>query len=669
MTPSRINRISFKIPMLGISLLCLSLTCVSWILYSYKKSDLEKSISRELIGIAITSTLMIDAEDHEDIFVDILGEIEGQESFESIKTILKNIQKKNNLERSIYTLRKTPDFELSSLMEFVAMSQPDSTGNYYVGNIIPTTKYIDEVYQIRTPVATPLYTDSEGVWISAIAPIFDNQENIIGVLHVDRDVEFVETALAKLRLLVFGVSGITLVLGGLLLVIFTFPITQRIKKLTQGIQKISSGALDYRIDLKGKDELSVLAYAFDHMTNRLSSTLVSKDYVENIIHSLGEMLFVTNTDGNVISINPAVHQFLGYTEQDLLNRPIGALLEDTSNTFCLRKSSSDVPNFQNIEKTFKHKNGDILPVLFTYSPMYRSDNTIIGFVGVAQSIRALKEADLALRSSRDELANANQELKQKQVQLVQSEKMAGLGQMAAGVAHEINNPIGFISSNLGTMKDYLSNLLAFFDAYKAEAHKNELENSFKENDLEFVLQDAQDLIDESLEGVERVQEIVLGLKNFARLDEAERKEADINEGIESTLKLVWNELKYRCTINKEFEKLPPILCYPGQLNQVFMNLLVNAAQAIQEQGEITIKTWSDENNINITISDTGTGIEPENLNKLFDPFFTTKSPGHGTGLGLSISHGIIKKHNGTIDVDSVLGKGTTFTICLPLAPL
>lgn len=284
------------------------------------------------------------------------------------------------------------------------------------------------------------------------------------------------------------------------------------------------------------------------------------------------------------------------------------------------------------------------------------------------------------------LLNADWELKEKsselnklQVQLIQQEKLASLGQLAAGVAHEINNPIGFIMSNINSFGEYVSSFKQFFLKYaELELCIRELDdkNTLKKltevqemklkSDIDFILKDIENLINESKEGSVRIKEIVQNLKSFARLDESQMKESDLNEGLEATLKILWNELKYKCEVTKNYGKLPMLYCYPGQLNQVFLNLLVNSAQAIPEHGKIHIETNSDDSHILIKISDTGTGITKENLKKIFDPFFTTKPVGKGTGLGLSISFGIIQKHDGTIEVESEPGKGTTFTIKLPV---
>ena len=271
------------------------------------------------------------------------------------------------------------------------------------------------------------------------------------------------------------------------------------------------------------------------------------------------------------------------------------------------------------------------------------------------------------------LEDAYNELKQTQSQILQQEKMASIGQLAAGVAHEINNPMGFISSNLGTLGKYTDKLSEFIniqsralesidDVQKAE----ELREARKRLKIDYILEDIRELIKESLDGADRVKKIVQDLKSFSRVDEAEYKMADINECIESTLNIVWNELKYKATVHKEYGDIPMTRCYPQQLNQVFMNLLVNASHAIEKQGEITIKTWNSGNTINVSISDTGCGIPEDKINRIFEPFFTTKEVGKGTGLGLSIAYDIIKKHNGEISVQSEVGRGTTFTVKIPV---
>lgn len=327
----------------------------------------------------------------------------------------------------------------------------------------------------------------------------------------------------------------------------------------------------------------------------------------------------------------------------------------------------------------KFNKGGYVHCLTKATPFYDHNNKFIGIVEDFRDITERMKSEIELSKSlkeAHELAEAlkekNAELKAAQSQMLQREKMASIGQLAAGVAHEINNPVGFITSNLGTLSKYIDRFTEYIDALK-KAIKDEYEEELKELNkklkIDFVADDAKDLIIESLDGTDRVGKIVTGLKSFSRIDEAEHKQADINECLESTINIIWNELKYKAKINKEYGELPLTKCYPQQLNQVFMNLLINASHAIEKQGEIGIKTWHQDNSIHVSISDTGSGISPENLPKLFEPFFTTKKVGKGTGLGLSISYDIVKKHEGDITVDSEIGRGTTFTIQLPVVEI
>ncbi|MBM2837738.1 MAG: Response regulator [Deltaproteobacteria bacterium] len=278
-----------------------------------------------------------------------------------------------------------------------------------------------------------------------------------------------------------------------------------------------------------------------------------------------------------------------------------------------------------------------------------------------------------------ELQKINMELKAAQAQLLQTEKLSSLGQLAAGIAHEINNPIGFINSNLRTMGEYREDLMRLIEKYEALANNikssnndllssmvDDLADTKMEIRFDFIMSDFSKLIQESRDGAFRVYKIVRDLRGFARADDAERKFVDIHASLDSTLNIVWNELKYKADVIMDYGDIPEVECLPTQLNQVFMNILVNAAHSIKNRGKITIKTYSEGERVFVEISDTGAGIPEGNLTKIFDPFFTTKEPGKGTGLGLSIVYGIIKKHNGEIKVKSKLGEGTTFIIELPV---
>jgi PAS domain S-box-containing protein len=261
-------------------------------------------------------------------------------------------------------------------------------------------------------------------------------------------------------------------------------------------------------------------------------------------------------------------------------------------------------------------------------------------------------------------------------QLLQSEKMASIGQLAAGVAHEINNPIGFVNSNMGTLRHYVGTLLSVIDQYGQAVQQaapgsplaTQIEAIGRKADLGYLKEDIADLVSESMDGLKRVKDIVQALKDFSHVGQMDWQYADVHSGIDTTLNIVANEIKYKATVEKHYGKLPEIKCLASQLNQVFMNLLVNAAQAIQSKGVITIATGASEGWVWVRISDNGCGIAPENLKRVFEPFFTTKPVGSGTGLGLSLSYSIVNKHGGRIDVASKPGVGTVFTIRLPVVP-
>jgi len=291
---------------------------------------------------------------------------------------------------------------------------------------------------------------------------------------------------------------------------------------------------------------------------------------------------------------------------------------------------------------------------------------------VMQQKSEIEKINLELNRQKDELQKTLENLKQAQSQLVQSEKMASLGQLVAGIAHEINNPVNFISAGVESLSTNLEEIRQVLDIYHKITSGNvaekleEIEELKAKVEYKEAIREINKLIDSIKNGTKRTTEIVRGLRTFSRLDEDILKMADIHEGLDSTLILLHNKYKNRIEVIKDYGNLPLVECYPGQLNQVFMNILSNAIDAIEDKGTIAINTSASNGVIIIRIKDTGPGI-PENIReKIFDPFYTTKGVGKGTGLGLSISQSIIEKHKGTIDVKSETGKGTEFVISLPV---
>jgi len=302
------------------------------------------------------------------------------------------------------------------------------------------------------------------------------------------------------------------------------------------------------------------------------------------------------------------------------------------------------------------------------APQDTASAVLLGAMG--QLYQVLSQQNKALRQTNERL---EQQVTERTRNLLQSEKMAAIGQLAAGVAHEINNPVGFVKSNLGSLGSYTAQLLRL--VAECETVMNAAPDTAarfqalaEAEDLAYIREDLTTLLDESQEGLVRVSNIVQALKDFAHADAAEMMDADLIKGLESTLKVAANELKYKADVVRQLTPLPLVPCIPGQVNQVFMNLLVNAAQAIEQHGTITLSSGHDDDGVWVDIADTGRGIAPENLDRLFEPFFTTKPVGKGTGLGLSISWDIIhNRHHGRILVCSELGKGTRFRVWLPRA--
>ena len=283
----------------------------------------------------------------------------------------------------------------------------------------------------------------------------------------------------------------------------------------------------------------------------------------------------------------------------------------------------------------------------------------------------INERTLEISEKNNKLNDAMNELKQTQAMLVHAEKMRSLGELVAGITHEINNPVNFIYGNLTHLENYSNDLMEIIDKFNEyidllpPENKTEIQKLIEDKEYDYLKEDLPDLIKSCREGTVRTKNIVMDLKNFSRTEKMIINEIEINKEINTTLNILYNKYKNRITVHKEFGEIEPLDCYGGQINQVLMNIIDNAIFAIKDTGDIFIRTKDDGKNVIIEIEDTGTGIAKENISKVFEPFFTTKNVGEGTGLGMSISYKIIESHSGKIDIDSELGKGTKFTITLP----
>lgn len=424
----------------------------------------------------------------------------------------------------------------------------------------------------------------------------------------------------------------------------------------------------------------------------------NQKFFENILDNMIDLLFVVNPDATIRYANRVALEVLGYRMEDIEGMQMGRIFDDDElQFFGLIKTLLSENRARNTGRYILNKGGEKIPVVLNGSVIRNEENKVDFIVLVARDMRDIHEliTELAqineemedrvskrteeLRLAKEMSDDAFKKLQQTQAQLGQSEKMASIGQLSAGIAHEINNPAGFVTSNLKTLEEYIRDIKSIFsecDAVLKECgRENEgdfisaikrIEEQKQAVDLPFILNDINQIISETQDGMKRISKIVKNLREFSHAGSDKPEYADINKGLDSTLNIVWNELKYKAEVVTVYGDIPPVLCYPQQLNQVFMNLFVNAGQAMKEKGVIRIATFTENDRVIVSISDTGEGIPPQNLSRIFDPFFTTKPVGKGTGLGLAVVYAIVQKHGGEIKVDSEVGKGTAFTVSIPV---
>jgi two-component system NtrC family sensor kinase len=421
-------------------------------------------------------------------------------------------------------------------------------------------------------------------------------------------------------------------------------------------------------------------------------SLSEQRFLLRILEQNSASIVITDAAGNITYVNQRFSEICGYLYNEVIGKNPRILkapecVTDYSIMWdALTHGKQWRGEFHN-----RKKSGELYWELASISPILDDYGAISHYLAIKEDISDRKEIEAELEKTvaqatqmtcslefqnaeieqqRQELDKIYTDLKAAQSQIVQGEKMASIGQLAAGVAHEINNPMGFISSNLRSLAKYTKKLIDYINLMERAPNEGisdeDIKAERKKLNLDFLIEDIVDLIAESLDGADRVKNIVQNLKTFSRIDQAEEQLIDINACLDSTIAIVWNEIKYKAELQKNYAQVPKILCNPQELAQVFTNILVNAAQAIEAEGVITIDTNFTLDQVIITISDNGCGIEEKNQKKIFEPFFTTKEVGKGTGLGMSISYDIIKKHKGDIRVSSQVGHGTTFTIELPI---
>ncbi|MBU1168328.1 MAG: PAS domain-containing protein [Proteobacteria bacterium] len=449
------------------------------------------------------------------------------------------------------------------------------------------------------------------------------------------------------------------------------------------------------------DNTEVVLEAFVDISDRVKAEqdLIEKqNYINTILASATVGIIVVDAkDHIIVEANPTALSIIGAPKDLVIGSecqkwvcasqkgycPITDGGKEVHNHECILQNyeGQDTPIVKNVSKTLLNGRPYLVESFLNIAPLKEAE-AHVRRLNEELELRVIERTN-QLQARNDELKNALTELKHAQDRLLQSEKMASIGQLAAGVAHEINNPVGFVKSNLNSMDGYRMDLMRLIKAYEAlcedavhvqtskidiSHHIRTIEDIREDIDMVFIQQDFGEVLKESMEGINRVANIVADLKNFAHMDNDKLEWASLNDVIESALNIVWNELKYKAEVSKDLGILPEIKCYPQRLGQVFMNLFVNASQAIigKQQGRIEVKTSVEHDHVMVRISDTGCGIPQENLNKIYDPFFTTKKVGEGTGLGLNVVYNIIKSHQGHVDVKSELGKGTVFLIQLPI---
>jgi len=425
----------------------------------------------------------------------------------------------------------------------------------------------------------------------------------------------------------------------------------------------------------------------EHLTKeneRMNAVHGELVFQRNLLRTLAETfphrIYAKDTETRFIFGNMAVAQGMGVTSPDeLLGKTDFGFYPEACATRYHREEQAIMQSGQPLmhrEEEVKYLlTNDVAWMLTTKVPLRDDDGKVVGIVGVNYDITERKRTEMELVSRNAQLLELNAKLSRAQAQLVQSEKLASIGQLAAGVAHEINNPVGFIFSNFTTLDGYLEKLFVMLTAYEEAEHfidsqpmRDKLKALGETVDLPFLKEDIPVLMTETKDGIARVRKIVQALTEFSRVgSNVEWQFANLHQGIDATLNIINSEIKYKADVIKEYGQIPEIECLPSEINQVIMNLLVNAAHAIGEhRGKITIRTSVACETVSIEISDNGCGIEKESLSRIFDPFYTTKPVGKGTGLGLSLSYGIVQKHRGTLEAESEVGQGTTFRLALPV---
>lgn len=521
-------------------------------------------------------------------------------------------------------------------------------------------------------------------------PLFDPQglsDNPVGyaVLYSDDDV-----VLTRVQPLLFTLLGAALVKTVLLWSLFWYfgrkLLSKPIAELTDEIRGISLELpTDSDVEMtKSLNELQLFQHTFAGMRSKLESTLDelrrSNAKLANInlhllraIEQSPTISSVISLEGQVIYSSPTLTTLTCFDESEfqwLFDKQVLRRIK-LDEALAKLQENLQLNELWKGDVKLVTKDNRVVYLQATLSTVRDEKGHVENLLFSANDVTALRKLALILKEKNLQQQEIITQLEDTKSQLVQSEKMASVGQLAAGIAHEINNPVGFVNANVSSFKAYAGDLFTLVDAYERDAQAQgvrlaEVEACRDRIDLAFLREDLPEMLEETQDGLVRIRKIVRDLMGFARTGDSELSLYDLHSGIESTLNVAWHELKYKVEVVKAFSEIPQVECVPSQINQVLMNMMVNAAQAIEERGVLTLRTGTEGEEVWVEIEDTGSGIDPEHLKNLFDPFFTTKPVGQGTGLGLSVSYGIVAKHNGRIDVRSEVGVGTCFRIVLPI---
>lgn len=467
----------------------------------------------------------------------------------------------------------------------------------------------------------------------------------------------------------------------------------RFSKVLEGIRRFHSGERLVRIELRGRDEIGVLRDTMNRLFEQIHEDMIaqeqyvgiisweiaekdrkkaefekSKEIFKNLLEATSDWVWEVDENGMYMYASTKVFDVLGYTPDEIIGSTQFDFMhpeeaEKVKRIF-LEHAQMQKP-FVNMESRNTHKDGHIVILESSGTPYFYDKGFFAGYRGICRDITNRKNVE-------EEKASLTEHL-------TKTEKLASIGQLAAGIAHEINNPLGYVNSNLNTLSEYVENLMKLIDLYKelSKAVENgdfediveyrlQIERLKRETDLDFMMSDARQVLIDSSDGISRINAIVKGLKDFSYAGDGETTIHELNNCINDALRIGRSELKNRAEITLDLCEDIQVRCRPQQLTQVFLNIIMNAAQAVKKNGMITIRTFKINGNVIVEIIDNGTGMSEDVKKKIFEPFFTTKPIGKGTGLGLSIAYSIVNEHGGTLDVESQPGKGTRFMIRLPL---